>query len=71
MTACQWSEFRWDFRGEKKTNLLGTRVPCSIIDHSDIPLPESLTLALPLEWARLDRPCLNASASAAMGGGGA
>ena len=23
MTACQWSEFRWDFRGEKKTNLLG------------------------------------------------
>ena len=61
MTACQWSEFRWDFRGEKKTNLL----PSSIIPL----LPESLPL--PLEWARLVRPCLNASASAAMGGGGA
>ena len=39
MTACQWSEFRWDFRGEKKQICL---VLASLVP-SIIPLPVSAT----------------------------
>ena len=34
MTACQWLEFRWNFRGEKNKSALVLLFPSSIIDHS-------------------------------------